>query len=135
MSFLKPIQNENRNINILTELKKYDDDTRRTDDTFTLPEKKVVRLEMKNILERVVQDDSFKEKVDNIVENNLDSSSLKNYLTLQKELQMQIQQDMKTYRINTKKEKDVEKILKKEMTAYESEGIRENTCLLFMSIC
>ncbi|GBO23594.1 hypothetical protein AVEN_73280-1 [Araneus ventricosus] len=46
------------------------------------------------------------ENVDTIVENNLDSSSLKNDLTLQKELQMQIQQDMKTYNINTKKEKD-----------------------------
>ncbi|GBN75882.1 hypothetical protein AVEN_23244-1 [Araneus ventricosus] len=80
---------------------------------------------MKNILERVVQDDSFKENVDNIVENNLDSSSLKNDLTLQKELQMQIQQDMKTYSINTKKkEKDFEKTLRKEMTACESEGVR-----------
>ncbi|GBN01514.1 hypothetical protein AVEN_140402-1 [Araneus ventricosus] len=123
MPLLKPIQNENRNINILGELKKYDDDTRRTDDTFTMPKKKVVRLEMKNILERVVQNDSFKENVDNIVENNSDSSSLKNDLTLQKELQMQIQQE-KTYSINTKKEKDFEKILKKEMAVYESEGVR-----------
>ncbi|GBN66056.1 hypothetical protein AVEN_88721-1 [Araneus ventricosus] len=93
--------------------KKYDDDTKRADDTFTMPKKKVIRLEMKNILERVIQDDSFNENVDNIVENNLDSSSLKYDLTLQKELQMQIQQDMKTYSINTKKEKDFEKILKK----------------------
>ncbi|GBL97676.1 Carnitine O-acetyltransferase [Araneus ventricosus] len=79
---------------------------------------------MKNILERVIQDDSFNENIDNIVENNLDSSSLKNNLTLQKELQMQIQQDMKTYNINTKKEKDFEEILKKEMTAYESERVQ-----------
>ncbi|GBM82690.1 hypothetical protein AVEN_150164-1 [Araneus ventricosus] len=79
---------------------------------------------MKNILERVIQGDSFNENTDNIVENNLDSSSLKNDLTLQKELQMQIQQDRKSYSINTKKEKDFEKILKKEMTAYESEGVR-----------
>ncbi|GBO25162.1 hypothetical protein AVEN_177239-1 [Araneus ventricosus] len=43
--------------------KKYDDDTRRIDDTFTIPKKKVVRLEMKNILERVVQNDSSKENV------------------------------------------------------------------------
>ncbi|GBN43736.1 hypothetical protein AVEN_49868-1 [Araneus ventricosus] len=42
----------------------------------------------------------------------------------EKELQMQIQQDMKTYSINTKKEKDFEKILKQEMTEYESEGVR-----------
>ncbi|GBN67030.1 hypothetical protein AVEN_3554-1 [Araneus ventricosus] len=102
MSLSKPIQNENRNINILTEKKK-DDDTRRTDDTFTVLEKKVVRLEMKNILERVVQNDSFEGNIDNIVENNSDSSSLKSDLTLQKELQMQIQQDMKTYSKNTKK--------------------------------
>ncbi|GBN17013.1 hypothetical protein AVEN_74390-1 [Araneus ventricosus] len=73
---------------------------------------------------RVIQDDGFNENTDNIVENNLDSSSLKNDLTLQKELQMQIQQDMKTYSISTKKEKDFEKILEKEMTAYESEGFR-----------
>ncbi|GBO06736.1 hypothetical protein AVEN_82207-1 [Araneus ventricosus] len=79
---------------------------------------------MKNILERVIQDDSLNENTDNIVENNLDSSSLKNDLTLQKELQMQIQQDMKTYSKNTKKEKEFEKILKKEMTEYESEGVR-----------
>ncbi|GBM14695.1 hypothetical protein AVEN_268494-1 [Araneus ventricosus] len=87
-------------------------------------EKKVIRLEMKNILERVIQDHRFNENVDNIVENNLDSSSLKNDLTLQKELQMQIQQDLKTYSINTRKEKDFEKILEKEMAAYESEGVR-----------
>ncbi|GBO18733.1 hypothetical protein AVEN_21860-1 [Araneus ventricosus] len=85
--------------------------------------KKVIRLEMKNILERVIQDDSFNENTDNRVENNSDSSSLKNDLTLQKELQMQIQQE-KTYSINTKKEKDFEKILKKEMSVYESEGVR-----------
>ncbi|GBM20051.1 hypothetical protein AVEN_268385-1 [Araneus ventricosus] len=103
--------------------KKYDD-TRRDNDTFTMPEKKVIRLEMKNILERIVQDDSFNGNVENIVENSLDSSSLKNDLTLQIELQMQIQQDMKIYSINTKKKKDVEKILKKEMTANESEGVR-----------
>ncbi|GBM21188.1 hypothetical protein AVEN_125407-1 [Araneus ventricosus] len=115
--------------------KKYDDDTRRAGDTFNIPKKKVVRLEMKNILERVIRDDSFNENVDNIVENILDSLSLKNDLTLQKELEMQIQQDMKSYNINTKKEKDFEKILKKEMTAHESEGFEENTCLLFMSIC
>ncbi|GBN71918.1 hypothetical protein AVEN_270293-1 [Araneus ventricosus] len=105
--------------------KKYDDDTRRTDDTFTMPKKKAVRLEVKNILERVVQNDSFKENVDNI-ENNSDSSSLKSDLTLQKELQMQIQQDMNTWSINTKKkkEKDYDKTLRKEMTACESEGVR-----------
>ncbi|GBN04842.1 hypothetical protein AVEN_1925-1 [Araneus ventricosus] len=97
MSLLTPIQNENKNINTTYRIKrKYDDDTRRTDDTFTMPKKKVVSLEMKNILERVVQNDSFKENVDNTEENNSDSSSLKSDWTLQKELQMQIQQDMKT---------------------------------------
>lgn len=45
-------------------------------------------------------------------------------MTLHEELQMQIQQEAKTYSINTKKQKDFEKILKKEMTAYESEGVR-----------
>lgn len=59
--------------------KKYDDDTRRAraDDTFTMPKKKVMRLEMKKILERVIQDDSVNENVDNIAENSLDSSLLK----------------------------------------------------------
>ncbi|GBN69187.1 hypothetical protein AVEN_107000-1 [Araneus ventricosus] len=77
---------------------------------------------MKNILERFAQDDSFKENVDNTVENNLDSSSLKNdteritdanparYENLEHKYQ--------------KKEKDYEKTLRKEMTACESGGIR-----------
>ncbi|GBM63321.1 hypothetical protein AVEN_11384-1 [Araneus ventricosus] len=42
----------------------------------------------------------------------------------EKELQMQIQKDMKTYSINTKKEKGFEKMLRKEMTEYEREGVR-----------
>ncbi|GBN11909.1 hypothetical protein AVEN_263875-1 [Araneus ventricosus] len=105
--------------------KKYDDDTRRTDDTFTMKEKKFVGLEMKNILERVVQNDIFKENVDNIVENNSDSSSLKSDLTLQKELQMQnpARNENLEHKYQ-KKEKDYEKTSRKEMTACESEGIR-----------
>ncbi|GBM19242.1 hypothetical protein AVEN_142491-1 [Araneus ventricosus] len=98
--------------------KKYDDDTRRSDDTFTMLKKNYTTRNEKYL--RKIQDDSFNEKL----ENNLDSSSLKNDLTLQKELQMQIQQDMKTCSMNTKKEKNFEKILKKEMTANESEGVR-----------
>ncbi|GBO02064.1 hypothetical protein AVEN_221410-1 [Araneus ventricosus] len=77
---------------------------------------------MKSILERVVQNDSFKENVDNILENNSDSSSLKSDLTLQKELQMQIQQDENLEHKYQKKEKDYEKTLRKEMTACE--GVR-----------
>ncbi|GBM88966.1 hypothetical protein AVEN_269064-1 [Araneus ventricosus] len=50
--------------------------------------KKSYTTRKKNILERVIQDDSFNESTDNIVENNLDSSSLKNDLRLQKELQI-----------------------------------------------
>ncbi|GBN21008.1 hypothetical protein AVEN_37401-1 [Araneus ventricosus] len=80
---------------------------------------------MKNILERVVQNDSFKENVDNIVENNSDLSSLKSDLTLQKELQMQIQHRYENLEHKyQKKEKDYEKTLRKEMTACESEGVR-----------
>ncbi|GBN81628.1 hypothetical protein AVEN_161516-1 [Araneus ventricosus] len=79
---------------------------------------------MKNILERVVQDDSFKENFDNIVENNSDSSSLKSDLTLQKELQMQIQRYENLEHKYQKKEKDHEKTLRKEITACESEGVR-----------
>ncbi|GBM48897.1 hypothetical protein AVEN_91864-1 [Araneus ventricosus] len=77
---------------------------------------------MKNILERVVQNDSFKE---NVVENNSDSSSLKSDLTLQKGIT-----DANPARYENlehkypKKEKDYEKTLRKEMTAYESEGVR-----------
>ncbi|GBM07006.1 hypothetical protein AVEN_63454-1 [Araneus ventricosus] len=78
---------------------------------------------MKNILERVVQNDSFKENVDNIVENNSDSSSLKSDLTLKKELQMQTEYENLEHKYQ-KKEKDYEKTLRKEMTACETEGVR-----------
>ncbi|CAH0560586.1 unnamed protein product [Brassicogethes aeneus] len=105
--------------------KKYDDDMRLADDTFTMPKKKVMRLEMKKILERIIQHtDNVNENVDIIPEYSLNSSPVKNDLTLQEELQMQIQQEAKTYSINAEKEKDFEKILKKEMIAYESEGDR-----------
>lgn len=104
--------------------KKYHENLNGSDDTFTMPKKKVIRLEMKKILERVIQDDKSKENVEEIVEENVDSPLLKKDLTLQEELQLQIQQESTCYSINTKKEKDFDKVLKKEMTAFESEGVR-----------
>lgn len=104
--------------------KKYHEDTNRADDTFTMPKKKDIRLEMKKILERLIQDDNSNENVEEIVEKNLDSPSLKKDLTLQEELQLQIQQETTCYTIHTKKEKDFDKVLKKEITAFESEGVR-----------
>lgn len=103
--------------------KKYEDKNR-ADDTFTLPTKKVIRLEMKKFLERLVQDDSSSENVEEITEENIASPSPKKDLTLQEELQLQINQLATSYTIYTKKEKDFEKVLKKEMTTFESEGVR-----------
>ncbi|GBO44308.1 hypothetical protein AVEN_103356-1 [Araneus ventricosus] len=83
--------------------------------------KKVVRLEMKNILETVVQNDSFKENVDNTVENNSDSSSLDITERITDANPARYENLEHKYR---KKEKDFEKALRKEMTACESEGVR-----------
>lgn len=79
---------------------------------------------MRKILERVIQDDNSKENMEEIVKENLDSLSPKKDLTLQEELQLQIQQETTCYSIHTKKEKDFDKVLKKEMTTFESDGVR-----------
>ncbi|CAF4947379.1 unnamed protein product [Pieris macdunnoughi] len=100
--------------------KKYLEKVNRSDYTFTMPKKKVIRSEMTKILERVIQEDTSEE----IVEENLDSPSLKKDLTLQEELQLQIQQEATCYSVHPKKEKDFDKVLKKEMTTFESDGVR-----------
>lgn len=89
-----------------------------------LCQRKVIRLEMRKILERVFQDDDSQKNMEEIVEENLDSPSLQKDLTLQEELQLQIQQETTCYTIHAEKEKDYEKVLKKEMTALESDGVR-----------
>lgn len=89
-----------------------------------MPKKKVIRSEMTKILERVIQEDTSEENIEEIVEENLDSPSLKKDLTLQEELQLQIQQEATCYSVHTKKEKDFDKVLKKEMTTFESDGVR-----------
>ncbi|CAF4946143.1 unnamed protein product [Pieris macdunnoughi] len=73
--------------------KKYLENVNRSDDTFTMPKKKVIRSEMTKILERVIEEDTSEENIEEIVEENLDSPSLKKDLTLQEELQLQIQQE------------------------------------------
>ncbi|CAH0731006.1 unnamed protein product, partial [Brenthis ino] len=107
----------------VTNPKKYLENVNRSDDTFTMPKKKVIRSETTKILERVIQEDTSEENIEEIVEENLDSPSLKKDLTLQEELQLQIQQEATCYSVHTKKEKDFYKVLKKEMT-FESDGVR-----------
>ncbi|KAJ8703695.1 hypothetical protein PYW08_002152 [Mythimna loreyi] len=110
--------------------KKYQEDLNRAENTFTMPKKKDIRLEMKKILERFNQDNNSDKSVELVdveetVEKSLDLESLEKDLTLQEELKLKIQQEMTSYNtIQNKKNMDFDKILKKEMTAFESEGVR-----------
>lgn len=79
--------------------KKYLENVNRSVDTFTMPKKKVIRSEMTKILERVIQEDTSEENIEKKVEENLDSPSLRKDLTLQEELQLQIQKEATCYSV------------------------------------
>lgn len=107
--------------------KKYDQELKTPDHTFTMPNKNKIRQEMKNVLCRVIKDDVENVELVEVVAAADDSqNSLQNNLTLQEELEMQIKQDNEDYtkQTGTRKEKDFEKVLKKEMTAYKTDGVK-----------
>ncbi|GBP47783.1 hypothetical protein EVAR_24034_1 [Eumeta japonica] len=95
--------------------KKYQEDLNKADNTFTMPKKKDMRLEMKKILERVHEDYNSDDCVEvvELEEGIEETESLKKDLTLQEELQLQLQQEVASYTIQSNKKKDFDKILKK----------------------
>ncbi|KAL3281713.1 hypothetical protein HHI36_004917 [Cryptolaemus montrouzieri] len=89
-----------------------------------MPKQTVIQSEMTKILEGVMQEDTFKENIGEIVAQTLDSPSLKKDLIIQEELQSQIQLEATCYSVHTEKEKYLEKVVKIEMTIFESDGVR-----------
>lgn len=116
--------------------KKYDMYMRQADETFPMPKKNVMRMEMKNILERVISEipdavleveneginpekNSLQSQI--VSEANCDSHSS---LTLKEELEKQILEEKAEFcrKISPGQTKDLEKILKKEMSQFEADG-------------
>ncbi|GBP98355.1 hypothetical protein EVAR_50556_1 [Eumeta japonica] len=93
--------------------KKYQEDLNKADNTFTMPKKKDMRLEMKKILERVHEDYNSDDCVEvvELEEGIEETESLKKDLTLQEELQLQ--QEVASYTIQSNKKKDFDKTLKR----------------------
>lgn len=110
--------------------KKYDEEAKNTDRTYTffMPRKVAIRQEIKKIIERVVvQDDET--YADDVFENTpiagTSATDTDPTLTLKEELEKQLQQEKEIFKKKPdNKQKDFEKILKKEMTFFESDGIR-----------
>lgn len=92
-----------------------------------MPKKSKLRQEMKNILCRVLKDDAENVQLIDDVHAYNSQQSLEKKLLLQEELEMQLKQDNEDYtkQIGIRKEKNYEKILKKEMAAFENDGIKE----------
>lgn len=116
----------------LNNLKKYEQDLKKNNHTFSLPKKNLMRQEMKKILERVIENDN----INNEIEESATSANVENEdilqrnLSIQEELEIQLQEEKKNiYRQREiKKVSDYDKvyiyILKKEMTDYECDGIK-----------
>ncbi|KAF2891366.1 hypothetical protein ILUMI_14808 [Ignelater luminosus] len=105
--------------------KKYDQETKNTDHTFFVPKKAAIRQEIIRILEKVigVGDNEYESEV--FEKTPEAGTSATATLTLKKELEKQLKQEKETFKKKSdKKQKDYEKILKKEMACFESDGIR-----------
>jgi len=108
--------------------KKYEQDLKKNDYTFALPKKNLMRQEMKKILERVIENND----INNEIEESATSANVENEdilqrnLSIQEELEIQLQEEKRsTYRQREiKKVSDYDKVLKKEMTDYECDGIK-----------
>ena len=119
--------------------KKYEQEVRSItpDYTFTMPKKYVMRQEMKNMLNRVntyvVEPAAVEEDIMEVEYDGPDNPDSLNF-TLEQELEIQLKREKENFmkRKETRTEKDYDKILKKEMTVYESEGVRgENLTLIY----
>ncbi|KAJ2948892.1 hypothetical protein O0L34_g5823 [Tuta absoluta] len=110
--------------------KKYDQEARSVDPTFFMPKKAAIRQEIKKIIERVNKIEDEKEEVE-VLENTptagtSDTDTVPTTtLTLKEELEQQLQQEKEIFKRKPDNiQKDLEKILKKEMTNFESDGVR-----------
>lgn len=94
----------------------------------TVVKQKLLKKDIRKNLKRISKDNNSNDNValvEEVLEKNEDSQLKKKDLTLQEELQLQIKQEVaSSYTIQTKKPKDFDKILKKEVTAFESERVR-----------
>ncbi|KAF2881683.1 hypothetical protein ILUMI_24488 [Ignelater luminosus] len=104
--------------------KKYDQETKNTDHTLFVPKKAAIRQEIIRILERVigVGDNEYESQVfEKTPEAGTSATATGPALTLKEELEKQLKKKPDN------KQKDYEKILKKEMACFESDGIKDNT--------
>ncbi|KAF2890274.1 hypothetical protein ILUMI_15899 [Ignelater luminosus] len=109
--------------------KKYDQqETKNTDHTFFVTKKAAIRQEIIRILERVigVGDNEYESEVfEKTPEAVTSATATGPALTLKEELEKQLKQEKETIKKKPdNKQKDYEKILKKEMACFESDGIR-----------
>lgn len=106
------------------------------DTTFAMPKKTVIRKEIKNVLERVLsntREDNSSNKSDtdtasNYFEENQDQDIQENKqqpnLSLQEELEFKLQKDYSEVIESKGLSENIDKILKKEMSAFESDGTK-----------
>ncbi|XP_075990255.1 uncharacterized protein LOC142985898 [Anticarsia gemmatalis] len=103
---------------------KYYSDMRLSDNTFPMPKKNLMRQEMKKILNQVITNDNEVEDVGPASDDSDSERLLSDNLSLKEQLEIKIQQEKKDFRKPLNRVLDYEKILKKEMSAYETEGVR-----------
>ena len=99
-----------------------------------MPKKTIIRKEIKNLLERVLSNTRGDNSVNNIdtasnnFEENQDQDIQQNEqqpnLSLQEELEFQLQKDYSQVIKSKGLSEDIDKILKKEMSAFESDGTK-----------
>jgi len=106
------------------------------DTTFAMPKKTVIRKEIKNLLERVLsntREDNSSNKSDtdtasNYFEENQDQDIQEDKqqpnLSLQEELEFKLQENYSEVIESKGLSEDIDKILKKEMSAFESDGTK-----------
>lgn len=106
---------------------KYEQDLKRTDNTFAMPKKNSIRQEIKKLLERILNSEEGNESEgsdsDGNQEEDVQQSSERD-LSLQEELELQLQNESKASEIKQTGLPQLEKVLRKEMTAYESDGTK-----------
>ena len=107
--------------------KKYASYLNTPDDTFPVPKKSCVRLEIKKICERMLTlDKNIDDKADKSESSEDEESNIEVNLSLQEELEMQLNKEKKdTCSVNMdERGKNFEKNIKTEMTEYECSGIK-----------
>ncbi|CAH0403229.1 unnamed protein product [Chilo suppressalis] len=109
--------------------KKYEQEVRKPDDTFTMPKKNVLRQEMKNMLNRV---NEVAESAAEVEEEVMEIDNVDENLTLEQQLALELKREKESFIKPKTNVKDYDKNLKKEMSLFETEGVRgENLSLIY----